>query len=167
MFFNKNDIIKEASSYEMDINLFVSITEMFLDNSDNDYQITTEAMASWEALKVDFSDIKKESKAYWLDAKKLENGGKYKEALRLYDKAIAKANEIYKIIDKIPDENIGDFLGGFIPYVSFALWGVILGGVLKTGKIKGASRAYAKSINDGFIKGLKMNRDKCLEKSKK
>jgi len=167
MFFtnNSNDNLKE-SCVEMDINAFITITESLLYSSDDEYYITTEAAASWEALKIDFSDIKKESKKHWKEAKKLEKKGEYKEALKLYDKAITEAKSIYKIIDKIPDENLMDFLAGYIPYISYTLWGIILVGTITTGKIKGASRAYAKKVNDNFIAGLMKKRNECLEKSK-
>jgi len=168
MFFNKlsQNNIHQESGIEIDINAFITIIDSFLDSSDDEYYITTEAAASWEALKVDFSITKHNATRYWEKAEKLERAGNYKEALTYYDKAITRAKSIYKIIDKIPDENIEDFLGGFIPFVSYALWGIILAGIITTGKIKGASRARARHINDKFIAGLMKKRNECLEKSK-
>ena len=170
MFFERQNGIIESnnSNKTMDINDFIAITEFFVNEEYDDMAYLSEGAASWEAMKIAFGAHREKSTEAWKAAKKEHKAKNYKKALSLYDQAITEAKKIYKVINQIPDENIYDFLVGFLPWISYGLWGInLVGMTLNKGKLKGASRAYAKTCNDNFIKALQKKRNECAEEARK
>lgn len=161
MFFIQKPI-EESSSVTIDINTFIQLRESAMNLDDYIDEPVVEGAASWETYKVVFGGYKKKSKELWKEAKKLEKVGEYSKAVKKYNESISELKKIYPVINSIPDENIYDFLVGFLPFISGTLWGItIVGTVINKGKLKGASRAYAKTELDNFIKMLEKKRDKC------
>lgn len=169
---NKDDdsdrfVIEDSMNIvEIDANVLSSMLESMIPVDDT-LSYVSEGAASWEAMKLIFTMSKKNTKELWSAGKKLEKDGKYADAVKKYDAAITEAKKLYKVVDSIPDENIYDFLVGFIPFISYALWGIVAIGSFSNNdsiKIKGASRSYARKQVDIFIKDLTKKRNKCASK---